>query len=99
MPAPDASGAKAHDLTTREAAKARDQEARAHDKQERQAFEQAAQQIRDAVRADPALADLARQLAIDQTPEGLRIQLLDEERSRCSPPARRCSTSARGRCC
>ena len=34
----------------------------------------------DAVRGDPALADLARQLAIDMTPEGLRIQILDEER-------------------
>ena len=39
-----------------------------------------AQQIRDAVGGDPALADLARQLAIDITPEGLRIQILDEER-------------------
>ncbi|MCW3477084.1 flagellar motor protein MotB [Limobrevibacterium gyesilva] len=50
------------------------------DRRERAAFEQAAQQIRDAVRDDPQLADLARQLAIDQTPEGLRIQLLDEDR-------------------
>jgi chemotaxis protein MotB len=41
-------------------------------------FEQAAQQIRDAVRDDPALADLAKQLAIDMTPEGLRIQIIDE---------------------
>jgi chemotaxis protein MotB len=47
---------------------------------ERAAFEQAAQQIRDAVRADPKLAELARQLSIDMTPEGLRIQILDEER-------------------
>ena len=44
-------------------------------------FEAAAEQIRDAVRADPALAELAGQLAIDLTPEGLRIQILDEERS------------------
>jgi len=50
------------------------------ERQERAAFEQAAQQIRDAVRADPALAELAKQLAIDLTPEGLRIQLLDEDR-------------------
>jgi len=47
---------------------------------EQAAFDQAAGQIRDAVRADPALAGLLSQLAIDQTPEGLRIQLLDEER-------------------
>ena len=81
MPVRDASGAKAHDQDNPEVAKAREQEIRARDKQERQAFEQAAQQIRDAVRADGALADLARQLAIDQTPEGLRIQLLDEDRT------------------
>jgi chemotaxis protein MotB len=46
---------------------------------ERAAFEQAAEQIRTAVSSDPALADVARQLAIDQTPEGLRIQLLDQD--------------------
>jgi chemotaxis protein MotB len=50
------------------------------DKRERAAFESAAQQIRDAVSADPALSDLARQLMIDVTPEGLRVQLVDEER-------------------
>jgi len=47
---------------------------------EREAFERAAEQIREAVRADPALADLARQLLVEQTPEGLRIQVLDAER-------------------
>ncbi len=46
----------------------------------RMSFEQAADQIREAVRADPALAELARQLAIDLTPDGLRIQILDEDR-------------------
>jgi chemotaxis protein MotB len=51
----------------------------AQERQEKAEFAQAAQQIRDAVRGDPALADLARQLAIDITPEGLRIQILDEE--------------------
>ncbi|MEO8716524.1 MAG: flagellar motor protein MotB, partial [Acetobacteraceae bacterium] len=51
------------------------------EKREGQRLEQAAQQIREAVRADPALADLTRQLAIDMTPEGLRIQILDEDRS------------------
>jgi chemotaxis protein MotB len=50
------------------------------ERQERAAFEQAAEQIREAVRADPALAELARQLSIDMTPEGLRIQIMDEER-------------------
>ncbi len=50
------------------------------DRREKAAFEQAAQQIRDAVRADPALADLGRQLMIDLTPEGLRVQLVDEDK-------------------
>ncbi len=49
-------------------------------RRERAAFEQAAQQIREAIAADPALADLARQLLVEQTPEGLRIQLVDAER-------------------
>jgi chemotaxis protein MotB len=49
-------------------------------KRETQAFDQAAQQIRDAVRGDPDLRALANQLAIDLTPEGLRIQILDADR-------------------
>ena len=49
-------------------------------RREREAFDRAAEQIREAVAADPALADLARQLRVEQTPEGLRIQLLDTER-------------------
>ncbi len=44
------------------------------------AFKQAAQAIRDAVNADPGAGDVARQLAIDTTPQGLRIQLLDADR-------------------
>jgi chemotaxis protein MotB len=48
-------------------------------KRERAAFDDAAKQIRMAVAQDPALADLARQLSVDITPEGLRIQILDEE--------------------
>jgi len=49
-------------------------------RRERESFEQAAEQIREAVRNDPELRQLAAQLAIDQTPEGLRIQMLDEDR-------------------
>ena len=48
------------------------------ERREKAAFESAAQQIRDAVTADPALAELGRQLSIDMTPEGLRIQIMDE---------------------
>ncbi len=45
---------------------------------EKAAFEKAAEEIREAVRSDPALAGLAKQLSIDMTPEGLRIQIMDE---------------------
>jgi len=55
------------------------------DRRERAAFEAAAQQIRDAVRADPALNDLARQLMIEVTPEGLRVQLVDEDKQPMFP--------------
>jgi chemotaxis protein MotB len=55
------------------------------ERREKQSFEQAAQQIREAVRGDPELAELARQLAIDMTPEGLRIQILDEDRQPMFP--------------
>ena len=46
---------------------------------ERAAFEQAAKQIRELVRSDPDLAALGRQLAVDITPQGLRVQILDAE--------------------
>jgi chemotaxis protein MotB len=49
-------------------------------KREAAEFEQAANQIRQAVAGDPALADLAKQLQVEQVQEGLRIQLLDAER-------------------
>jgi chemotaxis protein MotB len=63
-----------------------DAEVRAElDRREKQTFEQAAAQIREAVRGDPELAELARQLAIDMTPEGLRIQILDDDRQPMFP--------------
>ncbi|WP_158744733.1 flagellar motor protein MotB [Acidisphaera sp. L21] len=52
---------------------------------ERASFDQAAKQIRDMVAADPALADLGRQLAVDITREGLRIQILDEDKQAMFP--------------
>ncbi len=57
-----------------------EQQARAAARAEHAAFEHAAQEIRQAVRSDPGLASLARQLAIDETPDGLRIQILDEDK-------------------
>ena len=61
------------------AAEQKAQHAAAQAAQERAAFEQAAQQIRDQVRSDPALAGLGHQLAVDITPQGLRVQILDAE--------------------
>ncbi len=61
-------------------AKAAEAEAE-REQRERAGFEQAAEQIREAVRSDPALAGLAKQLAIELTPEGLRIQIMDEDRT------------------
>jgi chemotaxis protein MotB len=42
-------------------------------------FESAAQSLRQAMQSMPELAELSKQLIIDQTPEGLRIQLIDQE--------------------
>lgn len=50
------------------------------ERREKAEFNRAAEQIREAVRADPALADLGKQLAIDMTPQGLRVQLLDADK-------------------
>ncbi len=50
-------------------------------RREHAALAQAAEDLRAAVRDDPALAELARQLVVEIVPEGLRIQLLDAERT------------------
>ena len=42
-------------------------------------FASAAESLRQAMQAMPELAELSKQLIIDQTPEGLRIQLVDQE--------------------
>jgi chemotaxis protein MotB len=46
---------------------------------EEQAFESAAEAIRQAMQDMPELAELSKQIIIDKTPEGLRIQLVDQE--------------------
>jgi chemotaxis protein MotB len=66
------------DQTRAEQARAEQVAAAVQARQEKAEFQQAAEQIREAVRADPTLADLAKQLAIDMTPDGLRIQIMDE---------------------
>ena len=46
---------------------------------EQKAFDQVAQELRQAIQSVPELAQLQKSLIIDQTPEGLRIQLVDQE--------------------
>jgi len=46
---------------------------------EEQAFASAAQSLRQALQEMPELAELSKQILIDQTPEGLRIQLVDQD--------------------
>ncbi|MDP3174978.1 MAG: flagellar motor protein MotB [Phenylobacterium sp.] len=48
-------------------------------KQEQAAFASAAQSLRQALQDMPELAELSKNLIVDQTPEGLRIQLVDQE--------------------
>jgi chemotaxis protein MotB len=42
-------------------------------------FESAAESIRQAIQEMPDIAALSRQVVVDQTPEGLRIQLVDQD--------------------
>lgn len=47
---------------------------------EQQQFEDAEEAIKEAIEKSPELSDVAESIKIDSTPEGLRIQLLDQER-------------------
>jgi len=49
-------------------------------KRERDSFERATEELREAVAKDPALAELGRNLVVEQVPQGLRIQLIDADR-------------------
>ncbi len=48
-------------------------------KKEQQAFQSAAESLRQALQDMPELAELSKNILVDQTPEGLRIQLIDQE--------------------
>ena len=67
----------------RDAAKASDPAAdqlkEAQARKEAQAFASAAESLRQALQDLPELAELSKNIIIDQTPEGLRIQLVDQE--------------------
>jgi chemotaxis protein MotB len=47
--------------------------------QQDQQFENAAESIRQAMQQSPDIAALSRQVIVDQTPEGLQIQLVDQD--------------------
>ena len=49
------------------------------EKREEAAFESAAESLKQDMQQMPELAELSKQVLIDQTPEGLRIQLVDQE--------------------
>jgi chemotaxis protein MotB len=51
----------------------------AQQKAEDASFTSAAQSLRQAMQDLPELAELSKQIIVDQTPEGLRIQLVDQE--------------------
>ena len=58
---------------------AADAETEAQQKAEAAAFASAAQSLRQALQDMPELAELSKNIIIDETPEGLRIQLVDQE--------------------
>jgi chemotaxis protein MotB len=66
-------GSKADEASTTEALR------EALQKREESAFASAAQSLRQALQDMPELSELSKNIIIDQTPEGLRIQLVDQE--------------------
>ncbi|MFN4310942.1 MAG: flagellar motor protein MotB [Ferrovibrio sp.] len=48
-------------------------------------FREVEAQIRQAIQSNPQLAELSKQIVFDNTPEGFRIQLVDEEQSSMFP--------------
>lgn len=49
-------------------------------KREEERFDQAAEELRQAILSMPELAKLAESLVIDYTPEGMRIQIVDQDK-------------------
>ncbi len=48
-------------------------------KKEQDSFQSAAESLRQALQDMPELAELSKNIIVDQTPEGMRIQLIDQE--------------------
>jgi len=77
---PEASDAEERNNRSSSAADAASQALQeAKSKQEEAAFASAAESIRQAIQDMPELAELSKNIIVDQTPEGLRIQLVDQE--------------------
>jgi len=72
---PSEQAGQSSDLTGASEAELREEIAR----REAADFASAAESLRQAMQSMPELAELSKQLIIDQTPEGLRIQLVDQE--------------------
>ena len=73
-----------------------DPAAEAAAKREADDFQSAAESLRQAMQSLPELAELSKQVLVDQTPEGLRIQLVDQEgRSMFDPGSVRPNDRAR----
>ncbi|WP_299542183.1 flagellar motor protein MotB [Phenylobacterium sp.] len=70
----DGAKSAASDQATSDVVKEQQQKQR-----EAAAFASAAQSLRQALQDMPELAELSKNIIIDQTPEGLRIQLVDQE--------------------
>ncbi len=55
---------------------------------EKAEFERVAQSLRQAMNEMPELTELSKHLIIDQTPEGMRIQIVDQEGRSMFPPGK-----------
>ncbi len=67
------------DLTEPQEAMTEEEFEQAMAEREQQQFEKAAEALKQAMNSIPELAKLKDSLLVDQTPEGLRIQLIDQE--------------------
>jgi len=76
--APEAPNTQQTGATTPQGAAVNNDQSAA-DQHEQASFQSAAESLRQALQDLPELAELSKQLLVDQTPEGLRIQLIDQE--------------------
>ncbi|SMF18071.1 chemotaxis protein MotB [Tistlia consotensis] len=59
----------------------REQLAKLAERKAEQDFKAAVQQLRQAVSSEPELADLAKSLVVDRTAEGMRLQIVDQQKT------------------